>query len=409
MQIKESVPFTSYQKFLIFILAITQFTVVLDFMVMSPLGDIMMKTLQITTAEFGVAVSAYAFSAGISGILTAGFADQFDRKKLLLFFYTGFILGTLFCAIAPNYIFLVSARIITGLFGGVISSISMAIIADIFSLQQRGKVMGFVQMGFGVSQVLGIPIGLFIASKWGWNVPFFWIASMAGIIAITLYLKLKPVKDHLTLRNEKSAFSHLWHTLSQKNYRIGFLSTSLLSVGGFMMMPFGSAFAVNNLKVTMDQLPLLFMITGVGTLIIMPFVGKLSDQVDKFKIFAFATLLAILIINIYAQFAETPFWVVVFTNVLMMMAIMSRFVPSSALTSAIPSPKDRGAFMSINSSLQQIAGGFGAMIAGLVIVQQNNYSPLEHYDTLAMIASSIMLLTIFLLFKVNKIVTSSKQ
>lgn len=409
MQIRESVLFTSYQKFLIFILAITQFTVVLDFMVMSPLGDIMMKTLQITTAEFGVAVSAYAFSAGISGILTAGFADQFDRKKLLLFFYTGFILGTLFCAIAPNYIFLVSARIITGLFGGVISSISMAIIADIFSLQQRGKVMGFVQMGFGVSQVLGIPIGLFIASKWGWNVPFFWIASMAGIIAITLYLKLKPVKDHLALRNEKSAFSHLWHTLSQKNYRIGFLSTSLLSVGGFMMMPFGSAFAVNNLKVTMDQLPLLFMITGVGTLIIMPFVGKLSDQVDKFKIFAFATLLAILIINIYAQFAETPFWVVVFTNVVMMMAIMSRFVPSSALTSAIPSPKDRGAFMSINSSLQQIAGGFGAMIAGLVIVQQNNYSPLEHYDTLAMIASSIMLLTIFLLFKVNKIVTSSKQ
>lgn len=298
MQIKESVPFTSYQKFLIFILAFTQFTVVLDFMVMSPLGDIMMKTLQITTAEFGVAVSAYAFSAGISGILTAGFADQFDRKKLLLFFYTGFILGTLFCAIAPNYIFLVSARIITGLFGGVISSISMAIIADIFSLQQRGKVMGFVQMGFGVSQVLGIPIGLFIASKWGWNVPFFWIAGMAGMIAITLYLKLKPVKDHLALRNEKSAFSHLWHTLSQKNYRIGFLSTSLLSVGGFMMMPFGSAFAVNNLKVTMDQLPLLFMITGVGTLIIMPFVGKLSDQVDKFKIFAFATLLAILIINI---------------------------------------------------------------------------------------------------------------
>jgi predicted MFS family arabinose efflux permease len=269
--------------------------------------------------------------------------------------------------------------------------------------------MGFVQMGFGVSQVLGIPIGLFIASKWGWNVPFFWIASMAGMIAITLYLKLKPVKDHLALRNEKSAFSHLWHTLSQKNYRIGFLSTSLLSVGGFMMMPFGSAFAVNNLKVTMDQLPLLFMITGVGTLIVMPFVGKLSDQVDKFKIFAFATLLAILIINIYAQFAETPFWVVVCTNVVMMMAIMSRFVPSSALTSAIPSPKDRGAFMSINSSLQQIAGGFGAMIAGLVIVQQNNYSPLEHYDTLAMIASSIMLLTIFLLFEVNKIVTSSKQ
>ncbi len=405
----EPIQFTSYQKFVIFILAITQFTVVLDFMVMSPLGDIMMKTMRITTSQFGVAVSAYAFSAGISGILTAGFADKYDRKKLLLFFYTGFIMGTLFCAIAPNYIFLVFARIFTGLFGGVISSISMAIIADIFNLQQRGKVMGFVQMGFGVSQVLGIPIGLYIASLWGWNIPFLWIAIMAGIIAITIFIKLNPIRDHLLLQNEKSAFRHLWHTIAQKNYRIGFLSTALLSIGGFMMMPFGSAFAVNNLKVTMAQLPLLFMITGVGTLIVMPFVGKLSDRVSKFKIFAFATLVATMIINIYAHYSATPFWIVVVTNVVMMMAIMSRFVPSSALTSAIPESKDRGAFMSINSSLQQIAGGFGAMIAGLIIVQKDNFAPLEHYDTLAMIASVIMLFTIYLMYRVHSIVNNSRD
>lgn len=409
MQSQNSTIFTSYQKFVIFILAITQFTVVLDFMVMSPLGDIMMKTLRITTSEFGVAVSAYAFSAGISGILTAGFADTFDRKKLLLFFYLGFIVGTLFCAIAPNYFFLVIARIITGLFGGVISSISMAIIADLFSMQQRGKVMGFVQMGFGVSQVLGIPIGLYIASKSGWNIPFFWIAGMATCIGIAIFIKMKPVRDHLLLQNENSAFLHLWHTISQKNYRIGFLATALLSIGGFMMMPFGSAFAVNNLKVTMTQLPLMFMITGIGTLVVMPFIGKLSDTIDKVKIFAFATILAIIVINIYAQFAATAFWIVVVTNVVMMIAIMSRFVPSSALTSAIPNPEHRGAFMSVNSSLQQIAGGFGAMIAGLIIVQKDNFSPLEHYDTLAMIASAIMLFTIYLMFRVDAIVTKKQS
>ena len=151
---------TSYQKFVIFLLAITQFTVVLNFMVMSPLGDIMMKTLNITTSQFGLTVSAYAFSAGISGLPTTGFADRFDRKNLLLFFYIGFALGTLFCAIAPDYQLLVAACIITGIFGGVIGSVSMAIVADLFTLQQRGKVVGFVQMGFGVSQVMGIPIGL---------------------------------------------------------------------------------------------------------------------------------------------------------------------------------------------------------------------------------------------------------
>ncbi|OXA98725.1 MFS transporter [Flavobacterium oncorhynchi] len=396
--------FNGYQKLVIFLLALTQFTVVLDFMVMSPLGDIMMKTLKITASQFGIAVSAYAFSAGISGLLTAGFADKFDRKKLLLFFYIGFTIGTVFCAIAPNFILLVAARIFTGIFGGVIGSISMAIVADLFSLKQRGKVMGFIQMGFGVSQVLGIPIGLYIANAWGWHVPFLWIAAMAAIITLVLSFKLQPIVEHLSLKQEKTPIQHLWHTISKPHYQVGFLSTALLSIGGFMMMPFGSAFAINNLKVTTDELPLLFMITGVATLITMPIAGKLSDKFSKFKLFAFATLFAIIVMNVYAHFAATPFWIVLVTNILMMMAIMSRMVPSTTLTSAIPEPQDRGAFMSINSSLQQMAGGFGAMIAGLIIVQKDNYAPLEHYDTLAMVASVIMLISIYLVSRVSKIV-----
>ncbi|WP_235556367.1 MFS transporter [Niabella agricola] len=154
----ELVPLSGYQKLVIFILAMTQFTVVLDFMVMSPMGDILMKSMRLTTSQFGVAVSSYAFSAGLSGLLAAGYADRFDRKKIFLFFYTGFIAGTFLCGMATSYPMLIAARIITGLFGGVIGSISMAIITDIFMLQQRGRVMGFVQMGFGASQVLGIPL-----------------------------------------------------------------------------------------------------------------------------------------------------------------------------------------------------------------------------------------------------------
>ncbi len=239
--------FTGYQKFAIFILATTMFTVVLDFMVMSPLGDILMKSLNLKPSHFGFSVSAYAFSAGISGLLTAGFADKFDRKKLLLFFYFGFIAGTFLCGIANTYPLLVGARIITGLFGGVIGSISMAIVTDLFDLQHRGRVMGFLQMGFGASQVLGIPIGLYLANIWGWHAPFLWVAAMAVIIAVLIAFKLKPLTKHLALQQDKSAFTHLRHTIAKKNYRIGFSATSLMSIGGFMMMPFGSAFAINNL------------------------------------------------------------------------------------------------------------------------------------------------------------------
>ncbi|MFA9190181.1 MFS transporter [Flavobacterium sp. FZUC8N2.13] len=399
---KQAVPFTSYQKFAVFILAITQFTVILDFMVMSPLGDILMKSMQLKPTHFGLVVSAYAFSAGVSGLLTAGFADKFDRKKLLLFFYTGFILGTILCGLVNSYAFLVAARIFTGLFGGVIGSISMAIVTDLFSMQQRGRVMGFIQMAFGASQILGIPLGLYIATAWDWHAPFLWVAAMAAIIAILIALKLKPLTEHLAIPNKNSAFQHLIHTISKREYRIGFAATAILSVGGFMLMPFGSAFAINNLKITEQQLPLLFMIAGFSTLIIMPIIGKLSDKIDKFKIFTVASIWTIITVAIYTNLAETPFWLVAIVNVLMMMGVMSRMVPSTALVTSIPAKEDRGAFMSINSSLQQISGGIAAAFAGTIVVQKDNFSPLEHYNTLGFIIIGISILSIFLVSRVNQ-------
>src|SRR5882757_6944293 len=177
--------FSRYQSLLIALLAFIQFTIILDFMIMSPLGAIIMPALNITAAQFGVAVSAYAFSAGIAGILAAGFADRFDRKKLLLFFYVGFTAGTALCALAPTFHVLLLGRIVTGLFGGVMGSIVLAIITDLFALHLRGRVMGFVQTAFAASQVLGIPAGLFLSNHWSWNVSFgaLIVLSIAGMAA----------------------------------------------------------------------------------------------------------------------------------------------------------------------------------------------------------------------------------
>jgi predicted MFS family arabinose efflux permease len=398
------IPFTSYQKFVIFILAITQFSVILDFMVMSPLGDMLMKSLSLKTNQFGLAVSAYAFSAGISGLLTAGFADRFDRKKLLLFFYIGFIVGTFLCSFATSFPLLIAARIITGLFGGVIGSISMAIITDLFEIHHRGRVMGFIQMGFGASQVLGIPISLYIANVWGWQAPFIMVAIIAGLVAIMIMLKLQPVTKHLALQNDRNVFSHLLHTVSKKNYRIGFTATALLSIGGFMMMPFSSAFSINNLHITQGQLPTLFMVSGVSSLIIMPLIGKLSDKIDKFKIFAIASAWMMIIVVVYTHLSVTPLWEVIILNILMMMGIMSRMVPAGALTTGIPDMQDRGAFMSINSSLQQIAGGIAAAVAGMIVVQKDKFSPLEHYPTLGYVMVGVSIVGVLLLYRVSVMV-----
>ena len=401
--------FTRYQALVIVLIALTQFTVVLDFMVMSPLGDMLMKSMELNTKQFGLAVSVYAFSAGTSGLLTAGFADRFDRKKLLLFFYVGFIVGTLFCGLANSYVLLIAARIITGLFGGVIGSISLAIVADLFPLQQRGRAMGFIQMGFGASQVLGIPISLYIANHWGWQSPFLMIVGLATIIWTFVMLKLQPITKHLELKTEKTAITHLWHTLRLRDYRTGFLLTALLSIGGFMMMPWGSAFAINNLQVSNEQLPIMFMASGIAALVVMPLIGKLSDKIDKVKLFTIAALSMMVIIVIYTNLTPVPFFLIITLNILMMTAIMSRIVPAMALVSALPKMQDRGAFMSINSSLQQIAGGLAAAVGGMIVVQRTKTSPLQHYDTLGYVIVVIIILNIIQLYRVSNMIKAKKH
>ena len=400
----EPVKLSTTQRWVIFILAVTQFTVILDFMIMSPLGDFMMKSLSMKPAAFGIAVSAYAFSAGLSGLLTAGFADRYDRKKLLIFFYTGFIVGTIFCGLSHNYVQLVAARIFTGLFGGVIGSISLAIISDLFTLQQRGRVMGFVLMGFGASQVLGVPIGLYVANLWNWEAAFLLVAGIAIFTAVLLVFKLPSVRAHLALQQDKSAFKHLWHTLKKRDYRIGFSAMAMLSIGGFMMFPFGSAFAVNNIGVSAEQLPQLFFISGISSLVIMPVIGKLSDRISKFKIFTVACIWMMVMVLVYTNLSLTAFWIVVILNILMMMGIMSRMIPATALVSGVPDMEDRGAFMSVNASMQQIAGGVAAVVAGLIVVQDHKSAPLQHYDIVGYLVIAITLLSIYVMSRVSKIV-----
>ena len=368
-----------------------------------------MKSMSLSTRQFGAAVSAYAFSAGISGLLTAGYADRFDRKKLLLFFYVGFIAGTLLCGLTTTYPMLLGARIVTGLFGGVIGSISLAIVADLFPLAKRGRVMGFMQMGFGASQVLGIPIALFIANIWGWQSPFLMIVGIASTVWLIIMFTMQPINKHLALKNDKNPLMHLFHTVAKGRYVLGFLATALLSLGGFMMMPWGSAFAVNNLLVTYDQLPVLFMVSGVASLAVMPLIGRLSDRVDKFKIFTIASCWTMVMVVIYTNLAPIPFWSVLVMNVLFMSGILSRIVPAMALVTAVPEMHDRGAFMSINSSLQQMAGGVAAMVGGLIVVQKDNYSPLEHYNTLGYIIVVLSIISIYLVYQVNRIVSDKKD
>jgi predicted MFS family arabinose efflux permease len=403
-----SATFTRYQRFVVGILAFLQFTIVLDFMILSPLGALLLNELKISTGQFGLVVSAYAFSAGAAGFLTAGFADRFDRKRLLLFFYVGFVIGTFCCGVAPTYGTLLAARIVTGLFGGVIGSISMAISADLFPLEMRGRVMGIVQTSFAASQVLGIPLGLLLSNHWGWHAPFLLITALGLVVGVVIAVYLRPVDGHLALQTKGNAFAHLLQTLTTPDYMRGFAATVFLATGGFMLMPFGSAFAVHNLGVELQSLPTLYVWTGVFAIVAGPILGKLGDNIGKYRLLAAGTVVGIGVVLVYCSLGVTPFWMVTLLNVILFISITARIIAASALNSAVPEAKDRGAYMSISSSIQQVAGGVASTIAGLIVVQAGD-GRIEHYDTLGYVVVVAMLLTLGLMYSIHKLVTGRQQ
>ncbi len=401
--------FTPYEKFVIAILALIQFTVILDFMVLSPLGAVLMPKMGISTAQFGLVVSAYAISAGCSGILAAGFADRFDRKKLLLTFYTGFLVGTLCCGVAQNYHFLLLARVVTGVFGGVIGSISFAIIADIFPMAIRGRVMGLVQMAFSASQVLGIPVGLYLATTLDWHAPFLMIVAVAAPVGLLIFLRLKPVTEHLRGRQDKSALLHLWHTASNPFYLRGFMSTVLLATGGFLIMPFSRAFLVNNVAIPETRLSLIFFVTGIVSIFTGPMLGRASDSLGKYRLFVFGSLLSMVMVYFYTNLGQNPIWVVVAINTALWVGISSRMISSSALISGVPEMKDRGAYMGINSSIQQVSGGVASFVSGLIVYQPTKTAPLQHFNTVGYVTMGSMAITMMLMYFINRRVAEKLQ
>jgi predicted MFS family arabinose efflux permease len=395
--------FSSYQKFVVGMLAFLQFTIILDFQIISPLGAIVMPALRISTHQFGVAVSSYAFAAAISGIAAAGFADRFDRKRLLLLFYGGFILGTALCAAAPTYHFLLGARVVTGLFGGVIGSVVLAIAADLFPPQMRGRVMGVVQTAFAGAQVLGIPVGIYLAGIWTWHTPFVAIIAVAVPASLVILFGMKPIDAHLAMKQEHSPWRHLAKTLFEPKFAPAFVAIMALTTGGYMIMPFLSTFIVNNTGVPVHSLATVYLVTGICTVFVGPLVGKASDKVGKARTFLFGTVVMLIVLPIYTHLGPSSLSTVIVTNALLFVGVFSRMIPAQALFAGVPEPTKRGSFNAIMASLQQLSGGIGSVFAGLILVQ-NSTGQLQHFDWMGYIVMATALLALVLIYVIHRAV-----
>jgi predicted MFS family arabinose efflux permease len=393
--------FTPYQTFVVASLAFLQFAVILDFMIVAPLGALVMPALGLSASDFGLIVSAYAFSAGASGLLVAGFADRYDRKRLLLFFYTGFVLGTLWCGLANSFHALLAARIVTGIFGGVIGSIVIAIATDLFEPNQRGRVMGFIQTAFAASQILGLPAGIFLSNHWDWHAPFLVMVVFGIAGGLVVAWKLQPVVAHLAKRQERTPWMHLYDTVREPRHWSAFVTMMLLSTGGFMLMPFGSAYTVNNLGIALTSLPMIYLVTGMFTIFIGPLVGRLADKRGKYPVFVAGSILSIVMVLIYTHLPPVSLPVVMVVNVVLFVGIFSRIIPFQALSTSVPEMTKRGSFNALGAAIQQVSGGIASVIAGHIVTLAPD-GKLEHFAWVGYVVVGATLTAMFTTWKLKQ-------
>jgi len=387
------------ERTLLLLLAAVQFTHILDFMVIMPLGEQLMRELAIGPGEFSHLVAAYTISAGVVGLLTAPFMDRFDRRKVLLLAYAGFILGTLACALSHTAGMLMLSRAICGAFGGVSGATIMAIVGDIVPPQRRASGMGMIMAAFAAAAALGVPFGLFLAQKFRWEMPFFLVAGMGVPVWLMIYAMLPPIRAHLndsTVHHLKEFFG----LLRNANAIRALLFMSALVMGHFAIIPLLAPYLVANVGLPENKLFLVYMVGGIGSALTAPLCGKLADRYGRLKVFGILVVIASGVTLWIANSGPLPVWGVLLSACAFFIFASGRFIPAQAVLSLAVPAQRRGAFMSLTSCTRDLTSGITSSLGGW-IVSKSATGQLVNYDKLGWIAVGMSFLAFWLASRVR--------
>lgn len=387
------------ERIYVLILAAIQIAHILDFVIMMPLGPRFMRVFSISPVEFSTLVSSYTFSAGIVGFIGALYADQFDRKKFLIFNFTGFIAGTFMCAISTNFTTLLVARIIAGAFGGILNACVLSLVADLIPFQRRGQAMGVVMSSFSVSSVVGIPIGLYIANTFDWHYTFYFICLLSSIFWIMSLFLLPSIK----VNSPKSFMDNLrgFRKVFKRDYIEAFCLTSCLAFGIFHVIPFIAPYLVANVGFKESNLPFMYLCGGIGTIITARVVGKLTDKVGSFTVFRFLALISIVPILVLTHLPQVDTWIVLTVTTIFTMFGSARFIPAMTMVSGVVKPEERGTFMSLENAGRQFASGAASQTAGLIIGSSAT-GALTGYNIVGMICVTSSIIAVFIANHIRK-------
>lgn len=393
---------TRSEKWLILVLASIQFAHIVDFMIVMPLGPQLMRIFEIDPQQFGILVSAYTFAAGASGILSAFFMDRYDRKDSLVFFFIGFCVGTLACVFAPNYHFLLGARILTGAFGGVLSSLTLAIAGDVIHPEKRGVAMGLLMSSFSAASILGVPFSLYLANHFNWHAPFVFLATLGFFLLAVIFKYVPSVRAHLDQPHGRTPLANIYSLLSEHSPQKALMFIMLLTLGQFTIIPFLSPSLVANTGFPEASLPLVYLVGGICSLLVAPSIGKMADRIGKLKVFWIAAVLSIIPIVVITNLPVTPVPLVLLIVGSFFIFSTGRMIPAMAMVTSSVTFSRRGSFMSLVSSAQQFAAAIGSLVAGQIVIQ-NEAGQLIRYGYVGLLAVATSLIGIYLGFRLRMV------
>jgi predicted MFS family arabinose efflux permease len=372
----------------------------LDFLIMMPLGPQYMRVFGINPAQFGTIVSAYALSAGIAGLISGSFLDRFDRRHALLVLYTGFGLATLACALAPGYLSLTIARGLAGAFGGVSNAVILAIIGDVIPEQRRGRAMGMVMSSFSLASVLGVPIGLYLANTFSWHAPFFMLAaaSVPVLAAAWFFAPHIRSKTHQAGIRADSPIKHLVQILSGAGHLRAFAFIGIVTLTGFLVIPYISPYMVRNVGLTESELPYIYLAGGLCTIFSMNIIGHLADRFGKRRVFTIMAAAAAAATLLLTHLPPVRTALAITATTLFMICMSGRFVPAMAIMTSAVGPQQRGGFMSVSSAVQHMSSGLGSFIGGLILIESKS-GRLIGYNTIGYLSATLALISLALCYK----------
>jgi predicted MFS family arabinose efflux permease len=389
------------ERMILTILASLNFTHILDFMIMMPLGNYLMPHFGISAQFFSWIVASYPVTAFVSGLVAAFYVDRFDRKKVLLFAYSGFLVGTFCCGIAPDQYFLMAARILTGFFGGLIGAQVLSIIADVFPYEKRGRAMGTIFMAFSVASVFGVPFSLYLANKISWHAPFLFIAILGLPVIVLIARYLPPMQHHIEQKENNGdryrpeVLKVLKEMASNRSQMIALLMSGLLMLGHFLIIPFINPYMEFNVGFSKTQTPMIYMVGGLCALVSSSYIGKLADKLGKFKVFSISLVFSLIPIFFITDMPVIPFYLALAVFGFWFTFSTGRNIPAQAMISTVVNPAQRGQFMSFNSSFQQLFTGLASIIAGL-IVTEDAHGHILRYNWVGYLSVVIVFSTLFL-------------